>query len=129
MPLSTRPADLLLVEARDTDPSTVAYLAPHFIVCVCLYACTSAVYPLLTRFSPECFWTGRVNVSLHVFSSLMKCLLYSLGFLLFFTTHGGCSNEAAPEIAVGLVLQNYDIPCENLPKSQWLQPCVRFLYL
>ncbi|KAM7392007.1 hypothetical protein PAMP_022650 [Pampus punctatissimus] len=35
-----------------------------------------------------------------------------------------CSNEAEPEIAVGLALQNYDIPCENLPKSQRLQPCV-----
>ncbi|TNN77618.1 hypothetical protein EYF80_012208 [Liparis tanakae] len=35
----------------------------------------------------------------------------------------GCSNEAEPEIAVGLALQNDDIPCENLPKSQWLQSC------
>lgn len=63
----------------------------------------------------------RCRFEPHVFGTIC--------YSFFGFTHGGCSNEAEPEIAVGLALQNYDIPCENLPKSQRLQPCVRFLYL
>ena len=112
-------ADLLFVlhvGSCDTDLST--FTSHH-------------IRPERKRDAREFFSAGTGGErSPRALSSLMKCLLYRLLYIFFFLfTHGGCSNEAEPEIAVGLALQNYDIPCENLPKSQWLQPCVRFLYL